>query len=501
VFVKSNILAVLLCSILAVAGCAVANSPSAPVRATSTPRVVEPAYTVERGKVVKTTDFSGRISPIEEIPLYFRASGYVQEVHVKQGEWVHAGDLLAKLEASDLLNQIAQAEVNLDSAQRLLSKAEESLEQEIDLADLDLSIAKAKLSQAKDTNVHAIKQAELALQSAQEDQGRTLALQATINEKIVSARVTLAQATDEVERAQIEYQKALERPWEPQQVKDALAREHQRADWARENAQAQYDSAIAGQEVHRHDLKMQEIGIQQAETTLDQLKAGVDPLLSLEVQRAQLLLDQLQGGVDPSLISAVNQAELTLEGLRQHLDDAQIVATANGQILSLSLYPGRPVEAFRTVLVIADPTTLEVAANPTADQLQSMVEGQQAVIVPGTAPDRTWTGIIRCLPYPYGTCGTADDPSGSDKLVRIRLENASSDLQIGALVQVTIVLDEKENALWLPPDAIRTFQSRSFVVVQTGASQRQVNIETGIEGQDRVEILGGLEQGQVVVAP
>jgi multidrug efflux pump subunit AcrA (membrane-fusion protein) len=86
-------------------------------------------------------------------------------------------------------------------------------------------------------------------------------------------------------------------------------------------------------------------------------------------------------------------------------------------------------------------------------------------------------------------------------LVRIRLENASSDLQLGALVQVTIVLDEKENALWLPPDAIRTFQNRSFVVVQTGASQRQVNIETGIEGQDRVEILGGLEQGQVVVAP
>jgi multidrug efflux pump subunit AcrA (membrane-fusion protein) len=472
-----------------------------PLPPTPVPRAAETTVLVQRGKVAKTITFSGRISPISEIPLHFRAPGYVKGVHVKQGEWVRAGDLLAELEVSDLMNQIAQAEVNLDSAKRLLSKAEESLDREIDLAELNLSIAKARLSLAEDANAHAIKQAELALQLAQEEQSRTLALQASINEAIVSTRVALAQASDEVERAQIEYQKALERPWEPQQVKDALAREHQRADWAREIAQAQYDSAIAGQKVHQHDLKVQEIGIQQAEAALEQLKAGIDPLLTFEVRRAQLLLEQLQGGVDPSLLTAVNQAELALDGLSKHLDDAQIVATADGQILSLSLYPGRPIEAFRTALVIADPSTLEVAANPAVDQLQAMAEGQQAVIVSGSYPDTTLDGTVRCLPYPYGTCGSTDDLSGSDRSVRIHLANVPSDLQLGALVKVTIVLQDKEDALWLPPDAIRTFQGRRFVLVQQGARQQRVDIEVGIEGDSQVEILKGLEQGQAVAMP
>ncbi len=64
-----------------------------------------------------------------------------------------------------------------------------------------------------------------------------------------------------------------------------------------------------------------------------------------------------------------------------------------------------------------------------------------------------------------------------------------------------IVLEEKDDALWLPLDAIRSYQNRHFVIVQDGDRQRRVDVELGIQGQDQVEILEGLEEGQVVVAP
>ena len=172
----------LICSIWLIAGCGRADVTPTPVPAEPASGAIDTTYVVQRGSVVKTIELNGRVVSMDEMSLHFKAVGYVKEVHVKQGDLVQVGDLLAELETDDLLNQIAQAEVNLDSAKRLLSKAEDALKHQIALAELDLSIAKATASQAQEANVHAIKQAELALQLAKEERSRTLALQATIDQ-------------------------------------------------------------------------------------------------------------------------------------------------------------------------------------------------------------------------------------------------------------------------------------------------------------------------------
>ncbi len=61
------------------------------------------------------------------------------------------------------------------------------------------------------------------------------------------------------------------------------------------------------------------------------------------------------------------------------------------------------------------------------------------------------------------------------------------------------MLEQKDGVLWLPPAAIRTFEGRTFVVIQEGAAQRQVDVTLGIESDDRVEIEEGLVEGDVVV--
>ena len=66
---------------------------------------------------------------------------------------------------------------------------------------------------------------------------------------------------------------------------------------------------------------------------------------------------------------------------------------------------------------------------------------------------------------------------------------------------MTVVLEEKDETLWLPPDVIRSFQDQHFVIVEDSTGQRRVDVELGIEGQEQVEILKGLEEGQVIVAP
>jgi RND family efflux transporter MFP subunit len=259
-------------------------------------------------------------------------------------------------------------------------------------------------------------------------------------------------------------------------VWDAYALLLQQAQWDLEAAQAQNDQAIANELAYQRELRIAQIAVEQAQAELAQLRRGTDPALSIDVQRAQQVLDRLR-------------------------ESSQIVAPVDGSVISLSLYPGRPVEPFRTVVVVADLSAIEVSADLSSDQLEDLTEGQWATVVLSARPDRSWTGSVRRLPYPYGTGGSIENTANVDNSTRISLEGDLSELRVGDLAKVTVVLEERDDVLWVPPDAIRAFQDREFVIVQDGARQRRVDVELGVVGRDQVEILQGLEEGQVVVAP
>ena len=72
---------------------------------------------------------------------------------------------------------------------------------------------------------------------------------------------------------------------------------------------------------------------------------------------------------------------------------------------------------------------------------------------------------------------------------------------IGDRLRITIELERVDDALWLPPQAVRTFEGRSFVVAQENGAQRRIDVRLGIRSDDRVEILDGLTDGQIVIAP
>jgi hypothetical protein len=126
-----------------------------------------------------------------------------------------------------------------------------------------------------------------------------------------------------------------------------------------------------------------------------------------------------------------------------------------------------------------------------------MALNQEAVISLRNRPGETFQGTVRQLPYPYG--GTTVDTGDDDTAVHVAIEGEVA-MDLGELATVSIVLQEKENVLWLPPAAIRTYQGRDFVVVQLAdGSQKRVDVLLGISTDERVEIVAGLEEGQTIV--
>jgi hypothetical protein len=168
-------------------------------------------------------------------------------------------------------------------------------------------------------------------------------------------------------------------------------------------------------------------------------------------------------------------------------------------VLSLAIGEGDNAEAYTPVVEIADPTKLEVAVELSGDQMRQLAEGQPAEVSLLSRPDVIMPAVIRRMPAPYGSGGSGAVQE-QDRTTRIQVTDAKGqELAPGAVVKIRIVLERKQNVLWLPPDAVRAFEGRRFVVVRQGDRERRVTVKVGIETEDRLEILEGVKEGDVIV--
>lgn len=285
---------------------------------------------------------------------------------------------------------------------------------------------------------------------------------------------------------------------------DTLERDLASSKLELEQAQIVLDAAKRNLE---YDQRVATINLEKSQIQLAELQAKTPPdrnaiaLQQKEVELAQIAVERMDTGVDANLQNNYERAKLNVEKLEAAINDAQIHAPFDGQLLSVSLTPGQAIEGFQKVISLADVTKLEVSADLLSDQMTQLVEAMPVKVVLVSRPGDILTGKIRQLPYPYGSGGKGISVEDQDKSTRFTLDQAAKDLgfQMGDLVRVTAELERKQDVLWVPPQALRVFDGRRFAVVQEGDTQRRVDVNVGIQTQERVEIKEGLELGQTVV--
>jgi multidrug efflux pump subunit AcrA (membrane-fusion protein) len=490
-----TLFALLLVVTLVLTGCrTTASTTSSKESATPTPIPPppvpdKPTYTVQMGEVIDSLSFTGRVAPMVERELFFRANGRVKQVFVERNDMVEEGTLLADLENDDLLRQLAQAEIDLEATQASFSESE---------AGRQLTIGKAQIN-------HEIKQLQLSK------------LENTLAAQELSARIAAADlarfkagaTADEREIAQRNLEKAKNSLWSAQINRDATCGQTKGAacDSAQANVQraeedvriSEINLAAVQRGPSAQDIAAKEAAYQQKLTDVAQTRLDIE-MKQQELALSQLELDNLLKDADPALTKNVERSKLSVERLKAQLADTQVFSPIAGKVTSVSAYAGREVQAFRPVFVVADEAELEITAEPMSSQLQRLAEGMQASIILSAYPGKELVAEITQLPYPYGRGGGATSTiETADKLTHISFDPEDLAIGPGDLVKVIVVLERKADALWLPPAAIRTFAGRKFVVVEEEGRQRRVDITIGIESAERVEVKEGLERGMIVV--
>lgn len=406
------------------------------------PAAARPTYMVQRGTVQEILEFTGRWLPRDQVQLSFEISGTVRSVNVQRGDTVSAGELIASFDTTDLEDQLASAELDLQTAQRRLASSDGGTAA---VRDAEFNLAGANLD----------------LQSANENYPWT---------SLVSAQIELENAERDLVNARRSYDDARSHPDASASQVDSAYENLQSAEQRVRSALNSYYSAAQQYNNYTYTVARAENSVVRNQIALDEARQGV--------------------GLDPDLLQAVDSAQLRIDQINAQIARASLYAPIDGIVLEVTILPADSVQAFQAVITLALPEPLEVNASMAFNDTQRLSVGMVGVCQEINRPDTAVQCAIRQIPL-----------SSRDADQTVRVAASLDDVAMGQLIQVQMPLQVREDVLWLPPAAIRTFQNRTFVVIQTPDGERVSDVELGLQTDERVEILSGVAEGDVVVGP
>lgn len=341
-------------------------------------------FTVERGRVVSTVSAVGGVAAQRRLDLTFQVSGRLVKLEVEEGQRVEAGQILARLDTSQLQLALAKAEANLGinkarlaeveagptpeelaSARANLASAQENLarvqagpdEWELAAARQSVASAREKVAQVEaGPSQEQIAAAEASLKAAQESYRKLVA--SPTNEDTALAEAQL-------EQARLSLEKAKNSLWASQAERDAIQGRPSSPGYQLDAANSRVNAA--------------EVAVQMAQ---------------VDYERAQINYAlQLRGATAAELASALSQIEKASDALNQlkaqptdsELAGAQAqLAQAESQLKALEASPtASDLAAAQAQLTQAQSQLERLEASPTAEELaiaEAQVEQAQLAV-------------------------------------------------------------------------------------------------------------------------
>jgi len=205
-------------------------------------------------------------------------------------------------------------------------------------------------------------------------------------------------------------------------------------------------------------------------TAYDRAKAGLE-VVKANVKQAEAALTTAK----ITLGKATIKAPITAVVSDKYVDEADMVG------------PSTPL------IRIVQMKTLKVLGGVGERYLPQLVPGKTPVYVNADAyPQDVFEGTVYRI-------GVAVDPATRTAKVEIRIPNSEMRLKPGMFARMTIVLQERENAVVVPDSALIREQGNVYVFVANGGKAHRREVKLGLLQSEYYEVLEGLSVGELVV--
>jgi multidrug efflux pump subunit AcrA (membrane-fusion protein) len=504
-------------------------SPSA--SQTSAPRLM----TVSVGTVRASVSGTGTVVPAAQVNLNFRVAGQLQEVDVKVGDHVKAGQQLAALDPRSQQIALDQARANLQTAQANLQSALSPLTAE-QLVQLQHNLSNAQTSYNDSANSVALtNQQDAAAVAADQNQLNSDQAQLNIDQAALDANPTyqfdkqkLAQDQAKLasDHARYTADGCFSNPNTPQCQADqaainadelAIAADQQRI--VADEAQVNADKARVNTDNAKLalDLAKQQTDLLAGQTKLNSAQAAVttaQDALTVQSQSKPNSVAAAQASV------AFNTAQV--QSAQYNLDQTRLNAPIDGVIASISGLTGESVSAGASVtpqspgstapqpssssgtgsaassplMVIASDSAF-VAVVPFAEaDAARLAASQNATLTFDAIPSVSLSGQVLAVSAVASVVSNVVNYYATVVLTR-----ADPHLKAGMTTNAAVVVAQAQSVLAVPNQAITRQGGQASVLVYADGQQVRTPIEIGIQGDTTSEVTAGLRAGDRIVLP
>ncbi len=497
---------------------------------------------VAKGEVIQNVSVTGTVIPAKQIELQFENQGKIKSIEVKIGDNVQTGYVLVRLDASELNAQLQANQAALGIAQAKLDQifagnrpediqvyktAVINTEVEIEnkeqaLIDIETD-ADNDLDEAYEDALDIIKTAYTSADRAllitfsrirKEYFNGTSQLASNVKEKENIAQNDLSTAEDYLNTAESDpshnnIDNALDEMKSAiTSIRNALA--YIRAaldDPSVSNSVSSSDETSIDTE--RSNIDTELVNLTSAEQTINSTKITNQNSINtaesnLEtaktaLEKAQNELALRQAGPRESDIdlaqAQVRQARANVSQVQAKINKTILRSPTAGIITSMQGEQGEIASVNSTIISMISSGSFQIEANVSETEVSKVkLWDRVEMTLDALGPDEEFFGqIIKIDPAETIVSGVI-----YYKITSI-FDGEDERIKPGMTVNLDIQTDKREDVLYLPYYLIKEKNGDKYVLILENDEIKEKVIETGIEGENSVEIIKGLSEGESVV--
>lgn len=471
-------------------------------------------YTATMQNMTVSVSGSGTIEPIQSYKVTTLVSGEILEAPFEEGQTVHKGNVLFRIDAKDIESNIEQLQLNVRSAQlalddlletqsdnqkdRNITAKDAGVITELHVEQGDTVTVGTVIADILDRDHMKLKVPFHAADAAGFYVGQTATVTVNGTGSTLTGTVTEIAATDEVGAGgtlvrQVTIQ--VNNPGVLSETSQGTASTGGAACAASSN----FTYAASAQITAKASGELDVLNVKEGDRVSVGQVIGViaEADLDTQIENARIALEN---------------AQLSLKNAQEKLDDYTITSTIDGQVIEKNLDVGDNINGMSSSgttvtypAVIYDRSQLTFEMDIDEQDISQIQVGQKVEITADALDGQSFTGVVDKINI-NGTTASGH----TSYPVTVLVDGSPEQLYPGMNVSAKIIVEEVGSVLALPVEAVERgntvlvakegcLDETGKVVDITAAQERQVTL--GRNDENYIEIVDGLEEGEVILAP
>lgn len=223
--------------------------------------------------------------------------------------------------------------------------------------------------------------------------------------------------------------------------------------------------------------------------------------LNIAYNDYDLMTKDISDNIKRQYEAQIDEVVLGIQLLEKAKEDNYIKASFDGIVTELNANEGSMTKYGTTIIEIQDNSDLCINADLLVDDAVIIEDNMKVIIQDDSKVWSNTSGDLKINKIYPKAFSKISELGIEQKRIRIEIGIPKSygELLIGTKVDIEIIVDEKSDALLLGKDAIYQKEGKDFVTVLENNNEKEVEIITGIEDDEFVEIIDGLKENDKVV--